>query len=52
MKKYLKITNRKDLPYNFWDHGINPITGIKIGRDSKVFRPEQLNKFKLKENDN
>lgn len=46
MEKYLKIIDRKDIPFNFWDHGINPITGMKIGRYEKVFRPAQLDKFK------
>lgn len=46
MEKYLKIIDRKEIPFNFWDHGINPITGMKIGRYDKVFRPEQLNKLK------
>jgi hypothetical protein len=41
-----KIIDRKDLPFDFWNYHLNPITGFPTGRFVKPFRPEQLNKYK------
>lgn len=30
--------NKKDMPYDFWNHGINPIVGYKIPRPSQKGR--------------
>jgi hypothetical protein len=34
-----KIIDRKDLPRDFWNHSINPITGFHVGRYIQPFRP-------------
>ena len=36
-----KIIERKDLPYDFWNHSLNPITGFHVGRYQQPFRPMQ-----------
>lgn len=34
-----KIIERKDLPYDFWNYSLNPITGYKVKKYDNPFRP-------------
>ena len=35
----LEITKRKNIPNDFWNYGINPVTGLRVGKKIKPYRP-------------
>ena len=40
------MTNKKEMPYDFWNHGINPILGYKYEPLTKPTPPRNKNEYR------